>query len=256
MEGIAYVFDGSFDGLLTAVFDSYNRKEVPEGLFTPNMQLPLTAEGIYEVISDDEKSNRVWRKLRKVLSPGARAALTAAFLTDSDEFPTLAMQFIRRAVVTPYSIERDFSDSAVLAVLKEAKRVRYEAHRLLQFMRFQKAKDGTYFAMMEPMFDVLPMVVNHFKDRFSDSSFIIYDRARDYGFHYDGREARKITLEGDGIHLQTGRLGEDIAATDEHLFQELWKAYYDAIAIKERLNPRKRRQDMPVRYWKYLTEMQ
>ena len=26
--------------------------------------------------------------------------------------------------------------------------------------------------------------------------------------------------------------------------------------IKERLNPRKHRQDMPVRYWKYLTEKQ
>ncbi|MDE5650494.1 MAG: DUF4130 domain-containing protein, partial [Duncaniella sp.] len=26
-------------------------------------------------------------------------------------------------------------------------------------------------------------------------------------------------------------------------------------AIAERMNPRKQRQDMPVRFWKYLTEM-
>ncbi|WP_302587710.1 DUF4130 domain-containing protein, partial [Paraprevotella clara] len=32
--------------------------------------------------------------------------------------------------------------------------------------------------------------------------------------------------------------------------------YFKAICIKERLNPRKHRKDMPVRYWKYLTEKQ
>jgi hypothetical protein len=36
----------------------------------------------------------------------------------------------------------------------------------------------------------------------------------------------------------------------------LWRSYYDTIAIRERLNPKKQRQDMPVKYWKYLTEMQ
>ena len=41
---------------------------------------------------------------------------------------------------------------------------------------------------------------------------------------------------------------------DEKLYQALWKTYFKAIAIKERRNPRKQRQDMPVRYWKYLTE--
>mgnify|MGYP002228844907 CR=1 FL=1 len=43
---------------------------------------------------------------------------------------------------------------------------------------------------------------------------------------------------------------------DEQLFQSLWKTYFKAICIKERLNPRKHKQDMPVRYWKYLTEKQ
>ena len=39
-------------------------------------------------------------------------------------------------------------------------------------------------------------------------------------------------------------------------FQQLWKTYFKSTTIKERLNPRKHKQDMPVRYWKYLTEKQ
>ena len=51
-------------------------------------------------------------------------------------------------------------------------------------------------------------------------------------------------------------LDESLMDKDEKLFQQLWKTYFKAICIKERMNPRKHRQDMPVRYWKYLTEKQ
>ena len=57
-------------------------------------------------------------------------------------------------------------------------------------------------------------------------------------------------------HLVTGMLNETLMDNDEKLFQKLWKTYFKSICIKERWNPRKHRQDMPVRYWKYLTEAQ
>lgn len=254
---IVYRFDGSFDGLLTAVFDSFMRKEHPDMLLAPDgHSLPLFYDVLHEVVTDVDKGARVWRKLRKSVSKGAVTALTAAFLTDNPEFPLLALRFISRAVTTQPSIENDFSDPAVLALVKEARRVRGEAHRLLQFVRFQKAVDGTYFSMVEPIFDVLPFAINHFTDRFSDQPFIIYDRLRDYGFHYDGAEVKRMTLQSDSYHKVTGRLADELMDPDERLYQELWRAYVKHIAIASRTNPRKQRADMPVRYWKYLTEMQ
>lgn len=253
---VIYRFDGSFDGLLTAVFDMFARKEQPEALYGPGHELPLFFDAVHEVVTDTDKSARVWSKLGKVLTRTGRSALTTAFLTDNADFPTAAMRFIARAVTSEVSIETDFSDPAVLSVLKECRRVNGEAHRLLQFVRFQKAVDGTYFAMMEPIFDVLPFAVRHFTDRFADQPFIIYDRARDYGYHYDGSEVKRITLQGDSYHLATGRLSDEIMDPDERLYQDLWRTYFKATTITERLNPRKQRQDMPARYWKYLTEMQ
>jgi len=38
--------------------------------------------------------------------------------------------------------------------------------------------------------------------------------------------------------------------------QDLWRTYFKAICIRERMNPRKQRGDMPVRYWRYMTEKQ
>ena len=43
-------------------------------------------------------------------------------------------------------------------------------------------------------------------------------------------------------------------AEDGKLFQRLWKGYFDAMTIRERINPRLQRQMMPKRYWRFLTE--
>ena len=52
------------------------------------------------------------------------------------------------------------------------------------------------------------------------------------------------------------RLDPDLLAADEQRFQDLWRTYFRSLTIRERLNPRKQRQDMPVRFWPHLTEMQ
>lgn len=130
--------------------------------------------------------------------------------------------------------------------------------RMLQFVRFQKAVDGTFFAAFEPQHNALPLTVGHFKDRFADQRWLIYDMKRRYGFYYDLHTVEEVTFDDDGqaAHLITGMLDESLMDKDEKLFQQLWKTYFKSITIKERLNPRKHKQDMPVRYWKYITEKQ
>ena len=313
---VIYLFDGTFDGMLTAVFDSFVQKEEPELVCRPEEPLPLFYDKVYTVVTDVAKSERVWRKLSKVISRGALSAFTAAFLTNRPDYPTHAVRFVRRAVVAPPSIENDFSDASVrtphrnrpdypthaarfirraevappsiendfsdasvLALYRESRRVKSEAHRMLQFVRFQKALDGTYFAMVDPLFDVLPMAISHFRDRFSDQPFIIYDKLRAYGYHFDGKDLHRMTLltpptphhpesppsvpqirpigpiSPPPPTLLPDKLPPSLLDPEELLFQKLWRTYFNAIAIPERTNPRKQRQDMPIRYWKYLPEL-
>ena len=58
--------------------------------------------------------------------------------------------------------------------------------------RIQKAADGTFFAAFEPQYNALPLTVHHFKDRFADLKWIIYDMKRRYGFYYDLQEVTTI----------------------------------------------------------------
>jgi probable DNA metabolism protein len=41
---------------------------------------------------------------------------------------------------------------------------------------------------------------------------------------------------------------------DEKQFQILWKTYFSSIVIHERINPKRHRQHMPVRFWAYMPE--
>ena len=200
----------------------------------------------------------MWRGLQKKVSSSALGCLTQSWLSELPEVGILIFRYIRKAIDAPRSIETNFADPDVLRLAQIWKKVDGERVHIMQFVRFQKAADGTYFAAVEPEKNVLPLITGHFKDRFADQCWLIYDIKRAYGYYYDLKEVRNVVFGEDSRegHLVTGILDESLMDKDEKLFQQLWKTYFKAICIKERLNPRKHRQDMPVRYWKYLTEKQ
>ena len=255
---IIFVFDNTFEGLLTSVFEAYSRRVFPDALFPEGEPLPLFHDEVFTVITEEEKAKRVWRGLQKKLSSGALSCLAQCWLAEEAETPMLLFRYIRKAIDAPRSIETNFADPDVLEFSRMWKRVDWERLRMLQFIRFQKAADGTFFAAVEPEKNALPLAIDHFKDRFADQPWLIYDIKRAYGFYYDLKEVRQVTFEEGSRegHLVTGMLDESLLDKDEKLFQQLWKTYFKAICIKERLNPRKHKQDMPVRYWKHMTEKQ
>ncbi len=249
-------FDGTFEGLLTSVFDTYFYHYTVESVIREGQMVPLFSDEPVVIITDETKAQRVFNALRRKISKGALGALTVSFLSESPEMDTVTFRYIAKMIDAKVSRETDFADSDIAMVTDMARKVRYEAHRVLQFMRFQKTRDGIYFGVMAPIYDVMSLAVNHFTDRFSDQRFVIYDRRRNYGYFHDGKEVKRVEMDASLPHIATGRLGEDLMDEDERLYQQMWRTYFDAIAIKERLNPRKQRQDMPVRFWQYMTEVQ
>ena len=291
-----YVFDGTMDGLLTAVFDAFALKEQPEQLLAEGDALPLFCDHIYKVHTDEKKAQRVWAGLEKRLSKEALRLISVSWLSELKELNSPLYLYICK-VFKLGDISRNFADPDVLAVTNIARRVLHEQLRMKQFIRFQKAKDGTYLAVVSPDHDVLPIIIDHFQDRFNDQPWLIYDAKRHYGYYYSpsspssltpnpsptgegrnyptsemsaegvstplssrrgaGGEAIRVTFEDEAtvpFDLSNGKLDADVLSDNNRLLQDLWRTYFKAICIKERMNPRKQLKDMPRRYWKYMTE--
>ncbi len=183
--------------------------------------------------------------------------ITISWLSEERALNQPVFNMICKVFRQQRDISHNASDDDVLAVRNTCRRVLHEALRMKQFIRFQKAKDGTYLAVVSPDHNVLPLITDHFSDRFNDQPWLIYDAKRHYGYNYDGESVIRITFENEAevpFDLLNGNMDADILSEDDQLFQELWRTYFKAICIKERLNPKKQLSDMPRRYWKYITE--
>lgn len=256
---LVYTFDRTLDGLLTAVFDSFALRQQPEELVGEGDVLPMFCDEVHRVETADDKARRVWTGLEKLLSKEALRIITVGYQSEDRRLDTPLFRYICKVFVAKADISRNYADADVLFVRNTCRRVLHEQLRMKQFIRFQKAKDGTYLAVVAPDHNVLPLVIDHFRDRFRDQSWLLYDARRHYGYYYAGEEVTRITFEDEAavpFSLEDGQLREDFLSADDQLLQNLWRTYFKAICIKERMNPRKQLSDMPRRYWKYMTEKQ
>lgn len=251
---VVFLYDKTFEGLLSALFDAYFRKTFPDLLLEDGELLPLFYDEVVEVRTVQEKSDRVWKGLLKKLSPQALNMACECWLSELSGMDMLLFRYFRKAIDATQSIELNFGDADVLEVSKIWKKVNFERIRIMQFVRFQKTIDGIFFAAFEPVHNVIPLAISHFKDRFSDQKWLIYDLKRQYGYYYDLQTVTEVTFEEKTAHFITGKLEKEIADKEEYFFQQLWKSYFKSIAIKERINPQLHKRNMPVRYWKHLTE--
>lgn len=249
-----FFYDKTFEGLLTAVFDAYSRKTFPDKLLGNDEIAPLFMDDSYTVITDEDKAKRVWAALEKKISKQACVMLTNAWLSELEGCDELMFRYIRKNIDSKTSVEMNFGDKDVLELHQIARKVGHEGHYLRMFIRFQKAADDLFFAPVSPEYNALPLAISHFADRFADQRWVIYDVRRHYGYYYDLHTAVEMTLDDD-TQLLSGKLDETLMAEDEKMYQELWQGYYKAMTIKERINPRLQRRNMPARFWKYLTEI-
>lgn len=250
-----YLYDTSFEGFLTAVFDLYHRREMPARIVSDETPLPLFTD-THTVVTDPGKAARVLRGLRKKLSISAIDMLYACLLSEFTDVELALVRYIQKALAAPLSIETNFADDDVLALSKIYKKVSTERMYTVQFVRFQKTLDGIYFALVDPLCNVLPLCIEFFRDRYADQQWLIYDARRHFGVFHDRTKTEIVHFETPPVDLQTGILACEQQDDYEKIFQNLWKEYLRALSHPSRKNLRLQQKLMPKRFWKYLIEKQ
>ncbi|UMY66149.1 MULTISPECIES: TIGR03915 family putative DNA repair protein [unclassified Flavobacterium] len=245
-----FVCDGSFDGLMTALFDFYQLrpgpvKVVPKAVFEPTL---LGSE--HEVVTDEAKASRVWEGLRKKLDTTWLQRMHYAFLSESPVAYQQLFDFARYIFDHAEGASANFGNESVRAVQQWAQMVSRERHRMKAFIRFQETMEGTFYAPVEPDFNVLPLIATFFRDRYADQKWIIYDIRRKYGLYYDLETVTQVTFEETPQVSPTS----DVLSDKEDLFGLMWKDYFKSTNIPARRNLKLHIRHVPKRYWKYLTE--
>ena len=245
------VYDGSFKGWLTAVFEVYEYKFHEAGIQPVQSYQDELMHQKHIVVTDENKSARVWKTLSEKITRQGLRRLYHTFLSGEKQIENVMLDFVRYAIKMRVSIENDFGHPAVLKVQQMARKVHREKHRMEAFVRFQLTGDQLYYAIIHPDFNVLPIIQTHFKDRYADQRWLIYDAHRKYGIYYDLRQVTEVNINfTDDLSAKADAVYDD----KETMYQQLWQHYFASVNIKARKNTRLHIQHMPKRYWKYLTE--
>lgn len=246
------IYDGSYEGWLTAVFEIYEYKLKDIVFAKKEISNSLLFSNTHSVVTDNEKANRVLNGLQQQLSHQGFNNIYFAFLSELEQIEETLFRFVEYVFASPINIEGDLSRSEVLNVKKAAHLTGKESHRMKAFVRFKLTKDELYYAIIEPDCDVLPLIEQHFKNRYADQRWLIYDSKRKYGIYYDLENVSTVEMQFES-NPSSSFLAE-INDENEEFFQNLWRNYFSSVNIESRKNTKLHIKHMPKRYWKNLTE--
>ncbi|MBQ5319118.1 MAG: TIGR03915 family putative DNA repair protein [Oscillospiraceae bacterium] len=241
---VIYSYDGSFEGLMCCVFESFVRKEIPEAIIVGD-PLQLSFSDVLEIETDSQKAMRVSRAIPLKISDFTFDTVCKMFLSCVENKDLLILEFLHKGFKYGRNIEHMLADDTVNTVNKAVFHCTHEAHLLKGFVRFSDY-NGYLAAVIEPKNKVIPLLASHFTDRFRNENFLIYDKTHRMALIYFSQRteiAENIDFELPDANAQ------------EEYYRELWKCFYKTIGIKERYNPRCRMNLMPKRFWSNMTEM-
>lgn len=165
---IIYQYDGSFEGLLCCVFESYTKKERPTAILRDGDDEPSLFE-IRAVTTDRAHAQRIYRSLYK-RSPEVGPFLRRAFLTCLPDKEMAIYRFIVKFYREGAPLLSRLSDDTYLPLLKAVRQLSGEVEQFRGFTRFSDF-DGVLGAEIEPKNRVLPVLRRHFCERYHNGRF-------------------------------------------------------------------------------------
>jgi len=240
-----YIYDGSFPGLLTAVYDAYYNKDAPERILAAGQFQPELLVKEVVVITDELKADKVYNAIKDKISARALTNVFYVYLSESADAGTLIYRYLRLGFKMGGQIDAHLTDDRVNQVYQLRNKVSGERHRMLGLLRFRKLENGIYYAPFEPDYNIIALTAPHFAKRLAAQNWLIHDVSRDLAAAYNTQEW--VITE---LHQETDlSFGED-----EIDYQALWKQYFQSTTIKHRINPKLQKRLMPERYWRHLVE--
>ena len=241
---VVYLYDGSFEGFLCCVFESFAQHELPFAVWTPERET-ATLYPVKEIPTDTQRPGGLCQLPRQA---GRRDGIPRhpGFSLGLEDKELRLIRFLHLAfALGPGTVKRrGHPEVAPLYQMKQS--LDWEVDKFQGFVRFQE-HDGMLGAVIHPKNYILPLLRPHFCARFPEENFLIYDAVHQAVLLYQNHKAQLMEL-AEPLTLPP-------PDEKEQQFQELWRQFYKTLEIKARHNEKGRMTHCPKRFWADMTEM-
>lgn len=243
VNNIVYQYDGTYQGFLCCVFESYARRELPSEICPPDRgQISFFAS--HEIVTDPARAKRVAVGLKR-LGNVIKERVTTGFLSDEADREMILFRFVRCCFDNGPAQARATGDPDICAAFNLERAVRSEACKYIEFIRFEQ-RDGMLGAVIHPKNKILPLLRGHFCSRLPDEDFLIFDASH----------GTAMLRQAGRVHYFSMQQYESGLNEEEENWQMLWKRFFRALTIEQRRDVRSQMNHAPKRYWQDMCEMQ
>jgi len=237
-----YLYDGTFEGLLTGIYYHY-KIEKATGIYELSSYQQSIVNDFKTIETDNEKAEIVSSAIKDKISNEAYIYIYYCFLSNINYKENIILDFLIFGFKYGKNTMNFFSNEKVLPIKEAHIKVSREEQKFLGILRFADV-GGILYAKFSPDNDLLILLIDHFADRYKYEKFIIHDEKR-----------KKAAIYAEGSYrIEDVEISDIEYSNQEKLFQNLWKHYFTNLAIKERKNINLQFQFVPERYRKNMTE--
>lgn len=255
-SAMIFIYDGSYEGLLSCIFVIFKERITPVAINAEDNYQFALLDTARRIDTNESWAARVLKGIDERTDASASALTYKIFLSELPLSEMLIYQVVRAIIQHgDETILENFANPCILKAAQIEKMIGREVHRMHAFVRFQKSQEGLFCAVIDPDFNVLPLIGDHFERRYADQSWLIFDARRQYGLYYNQEDTSYVSSGHPVFELNIDMFQQEaIQDVQEKEYQSLWKNYFHAVNINERNNPKLHLRHVPRRYWKYLIE--
>lgn len=248
--------EDSFEGILSAAAWSIRNNRMPDAIIRGE-DCPLLIE--YEFLeTEDDITDKHFRYLARAIGNNAAAdvifELRYAFLSETVGIELAVLEYIKLAVklrINPANCEDLPEARAITTAARRCLRMSHSYKGILRFRKTSNIGIDLYFADIESDCNVLPLIADHFAERFRDQNFIIRDLKRNNAVCHEAADGRTyfVKLESSDDNMS---LSNTVADYDQ--MDKIWQEYLKHLSIPERENRNLQRSNLPLKYRGHMTE--
>lgn len=239
-----YTCEQNLEAMLSCIYDAWSSKRGHQNiklLLEPIMQQTLFDKYIH-VDANLEKVERVMDAVNKKISPQFFNSLAYISMAHEDD----VLDVMYRCMILGFHFGScalqmvQYKD--IMRFQEIRKRVSSEVHHFREFLRFHQVGEA-YIAHFEPKSKVAIALGPFFEDRMPSEHFMIIDDIHKEAVVHP-KDEHFYMYKLDDRELE--RLKETEKENDE--FTDMWKLFFNTIAIQERYNPKCQNNLFPI--WK------